>query len=46
MDEWNFSGASALPKDVVQKQRETLFDGIRFATVEELLETGRREGHV
>lgn len=46
MDEWNFSGATALPRDIVQRQKEALFKGIHFSTVEELMEIAKREGHV
>lgn len=41
MDEWNYSGASAVPWDRVVAQREKYFLGVKFRTVEELLEDGK-----
>lgn len=37
MDEWNYSGASALPYDIVVDQRKRFFDGVHFRRIKELL---------
>ena len=37
MDEWNYSGASAVPLDKVLDQRSRFFNGVHFRTIEELL---------
>lgn len=37
MDEWNVTGASAVPWELVLEQREKYFKGIRFRTVDEIL---------
>ncbi|KAK7034502.1 hypothetical protein VNI00_012349 [Paramarasmius palmivorus] len=38
MDEWNVTGASAVPQDVALKQREKFFKGIKFRSIQELME--------
>lgn len=38
MDEWNITGASAVPWEKVLAQRRKYFEGIRFRTVEEVLQ--------
>ena len=44
MDEWNVTGASALPWNEVERQREQNFRGIKFGNIRELLEDGEKEG--
>jgi len=44
MDEWNVTGASALPWNEVERQRERNFHGIKFRNIRELLEDGEKEG--
>ncbi|TFY83558.1 hypothetical protein EWM64_g465 [Hericium alpestre] len=46
MDEWNFSGASATPTDIVEEQRRKFFPDIHFHSVKEIMEIGEREGHI
>ncbi|KAA1473987.1 NAD-P-binding protein [Dentipellis sp. KUC8613] len=46
MDEWNFSGASANPREIVEAQREQLFPGLHFHTVKEIMEIGMKSGHI
>jgi swainsonine biosynthesis oxidoreductase SwnR len=43
MDAWNISGASVVPWAVVEKQRKTYFEGVKFRTIRELLEEGERQ---
>ncbi|KAF5368884.1 hypothetical protein D9758_003100 [Tetrapyrgos nigripes] len=38
MDEWNITGASAVPWDIVVAQREKYFEGIKFRSIRELME--------
>ncbi|TPX19196.1 hypothetical protein DIZ76_016982 [Coccidioides immitis] len=40
MDEWNITGASAVPMDMVMRQREKFFSGLKFRGIEDLLEDG------
>lgn len=42
MDEWNITGASAVPWDLVLEQREKYFCGIKFRTVQELMEDAEK----
>ncbi|KAL1740770.1 hypothetical protein HDZ31DRAFT_46842, partial [Schizophyllum fasciatum] len=44
MDEWNYTGASALPWDKVEAQRQKFFAGVKFRTVRELLEEAHASG--
>ncbi|KAI5898200.1 NAD(P)-binding protein [Schizophyllum commune H4-8] len=44
MDEWNYTGASALPWDKVESQRRRFFRDIKFRTVRELLEDAHADG--
>ena len=41
MDEWNVTGASAVPWEDVARQREKYFKGIQFRSIEELLEDAK-----
>lgn len=41
MDEWNVTGAAAVPMEKVRKQRESHFKGIRFRDIEQLLEDAK-----
>lgn len=41
MDEWNVTGASAVPWEVVERQREKYFKGIKFRGIGELLEDSK-----
>ena len=38
MDEWNVTGASAVPLEVALKQRNKYFEGIKFRSIRELME--------
>lgn len=38
MDEWNITGASAVPIDKVVEQREWFFSGMRFRGIGEYME--------
>jgi len=42
MDEWNYSGASAVPWDRVLEAREKYFPGIRFRGIEEFIRDADR----
>lgn len=42
MDEWNYSGASTPPADKVEVQRQTLFKGLTWRTVEDFILQERR----
>jgi swainsonine biosynthesis oxidoreductase SwnR len=42
MDEWNVTGAACVPWDIVLRQRERYFKGLRFREIEELLEDAER----
>ncbi|TRM66250.1 hypothetical protein BD626DRAFT_487180 [Schizophyllum amplum] len=44
MDEWNYTGASALPWPKVEAQRRTLFPDVQFRTVRQLLEDAHANG--
>lgn len=41
MDEWNVTGASAVPWEEVARQREGYFKGIKFRSIEDLLEDSK-----
>lgn len=41
MDLWNANGASGIPEDKKIQQREKYFQGIKFRTVENLIEEGK-----
>lgn len=41
MDEWNVTGASAVPWGEVERQREKFFKGVKFRSIEELLEDSK-----
>ncbi|KAK7463121.1 hypothetical protein VKT23_007706 [Stygiomarasmius scandens] len=38
MDEWNVTGASAVPLEVALEQRNKYFEGIKFRSIQELME--------
>lgn len=42
MDEWIVTGATACPKDKTLRQREKYFSGIKFSTLEELLQRAEK----
>ena len=46
MDEWNVTGASAVPWDEVVRQREKYFRGIKFRSIIELLNDREKAGIV
>lgn len=46
MDEWNVTGACAVPWDEVVRQREKYFRGIKFRSIAELLKDGEKAGIV
>jgi len=46
MNEWDFLGASATPREIVEEQRETLFKGIHLHTVKELLAIANEKGYI
>jgi len=41
IDEWNTTGASAVPVEKALEQRETYFKGIKFRDINELLEDAK-----
>lgn len=40
MDEWNVTGVSAPPMEIVLRQREKFFQGVRFRGIKEVLRDG------
>ncbi|KAL0062103.1 hypothetical protein AAF712_011030 [Marasmius tenuissimus] len=42
MDEWNVTGASAVPWDIVMRQRERYFDGIGFRSIQQLMKDAEK----
>ncbi|KAL0578228.1 hypothetical protein V5O48_003765 [Marasmius crinis-equi] len=46
MDEWNVTGASAVPWDIVVRQRSQYFDGIEFRSIQQLMKDAEVASHV
>jgi nucleoside-diphosphate-sugar epimerase len=46
MDLWNATGASAVPMDKVEQQRQKYFTDIHFSNIEEFIRTAEKANHV
>lgn len=46
MDLWNATGASAMPMEKVEQQRQKYFAGIYFSNIEEFIQTAEKADHI